>query len=44
VVNIRMDLAEIGWGSEDWISLAQDSDDWRALGNAVTNFWVPRNY
>jgi hypothetical protein len=23
---IRMDLREIGWGSEDWIQLAQDRD------------------
>jgi hypothetical protein len=23
---IRMDLSEIGWGSVDWIQLAQDRD------------------
>jgi hypothetical protein len=23
---IRMDLREIGWGSEEWIQLAQDRD------------------
>jgi hypothetical protein len=28
---IRMDLREIGWGSVDWIELAQDRDRWRAL-------------
>jgi hypothetical protein len=28
-----MDLREIGWGSVDWIQLAQDRDRWRALVN-----------
>jgi hypothetical protein len=31
--NIRMDLREIGWGGMDWIDLAQDRDQWRALVN-----------
>jgi hypothetical protein len=35
VDNIKMDLLEIGWGSVDWIGLAQDRDKWRALMNAV---------
>jgi hypothetical protein len=26
-----MDLREIGWGGMDWIDLAQDKDQWRAL-------------
>jgi hypothetical protein len=26
VDNIRMDIAEIGWGGVDWIGLAQDRD------------------
>jgi hypothetical protein len=26
VDNIKMDLREIGWGSMDWIDLAQDRD------------------
>jgi hypothetical protein len=39
--NIRMDLREIGWGGMDWIDLAQDRDQWRALVNAVMNLWVP---
>jgi hypothetical protein len=26
-----MDLREIGWGGMDWIDLAQDRDQWRAL-------------
>jgi hypothetical protein len=39
--NIKMDLGEIGWGSVDWIVLAQDRDQCRALVNAVMNVWVP---
>jgi hypothetical protein len=34
---IRMDLREIGWGSVDWVQLAQDRDRWRALANAEMN-------
>jgi hypothetical protein len=39
--NIRMDVGEIRWGGMDWIDLAQDRDQWRALVNAVMNLWVP---
>jgi hypothetical protein len=35
VDNIKMDLREIGWYGMDWINLAQDRDQWRALLNAV---------
>jgi hypothetical protein len=31
VDNIKVDLREIGWGGMDWIDLAQDRDNWRAL-------------
>jgi hypothetical protein len=39
--NIRMDLREIGWGGVDWIDLAQNRDQWRALVNTVMNHQVP---
>jgi hypothetical protein len=29
--NIKMEFTEIGWGGMDWIDLAQDRDQWRAL-------------
>jgi hypothetical protein len=29
--NIKMDLRDTGWGGMDWIDLAQDMDQWRAL-------------
>jgi hypothetical protein len=32
-----MDLGEVGWGDADWINLAQDRDQWKALVNAVLN-------
>jgi hypothetical protein len=33
--NVKMDLREIGWDGIDWIDLAQDRDQWMALGNMV---------
>jgi hypothetical protein len=36
-----MDLREIGRGVMDWIDLAQDRDQWRALVNKVMNLLVP---
>jgi hypothetical protein len=38
--NIRMDVRDIGWGGMDWIDLAQDRDQWRALVNTVMNLRV----
>jgi hypothetical protein len=41
VDNIKIDLREIEWDGMDWTDLAQDSDQWRALVNAVMNFRDP---
>jgi hypothetical protein len=41
VNNIKIDLREIGWDDIDWIDLAQDRDQWKALVNAVMNLRVP---
>jgi hypothetical protein len=41
VDNVKMDLGEIGWDGMDWIDLAQDRNQWRALVNMIMNFWVP---
>jgi hypothetical protein len=35
VCNNRIDLREIGWDGVDWIDLAQDTDQWRALVNTI---------
>jgi hypothetical protein len=43
VDNIKIDFREIGWGGMDWIELAQDRDQWRALVNTVMNLRVPGN-
>jgi hypothetical protein len=34
-----MDLGESEWGGVNWIGLVQSRDKWRALVNAVMNFW-----
>jgi hypothetical protein len=39
--NIRMDLRVIGWSVMDWIHLAQDRDQWRALVKTAMNLRVP---
>jgi hypothetical protein len=41
VDNIKIDLTEKGWGGVDWIDLAEDRDQWRALVNTVMNLRVP---
>jgi hypothetical protein len=41
VDDIKMDLREIGRDSMDWIDLAQDRDQWRALVNTMMNLRVP---
>jgi hypothetical protein len=38
---IKMDLREMGWSGIDWIDVAQDRDQWRALVYTVMNLRVP---
>jgi hypothetical protein len=40
VDNIKMDLIETEWGGVDWIDLAQNRGQWRALMNMVMKFRV----
>jgi hypothetical protein len=35
-----MDLKETGWDDMDWIDLAEDRDQWRAVLNTVMNLPV----
>jgi hypothetical protein len=43
VDSIKIDLRERGWDGMDWIDLAQDRNQWRALVNTVMNLQVPSN-
>jgi hypothetical protein len=39
--NIKMDLREIRCDYMDWIDLARDRDQWRALVSTVMNVRIP---
>jgi hypothetical protein len=39
--NIKIDFREIGWGGIDWLDLAQDRDQSRAIVNTIMNLRVP---
>jgi hypothetical protein len=39
--NINMDLKRDMMESMDWIDLAQDKDEWKALVNTIMNLRVP---
>ena len=39
--NIKMDFQEVGWRFTEFIDLAQDTNRWCALVNAVMNLRVP---
>jgi hypothetical protein len=41
--NIKMAHQDVRFEGMDWIDLVQDTDRWRALGNAVMNLRVPLN-
>jgi hypothetical protein len=36
-----VDLREIGWDGMDWINLAEDMNQWRAVVNTVMNLLAP---
>jgi hypothetical protein len=36
-------ILDMGWSGMDWIHLAKDRDQWRALVNMVMNFRDPSN-
>jgi hypothetical protein len=40
VDDIKIHLREIGWDDADWIDLAKDRDQWRALVNMVITFGI----
>jgi hypothetical protein len=39
--NIKIDLRKAGWVGMDWIDLAQERDQWRALVHMVMSLRVP---
>jgi hypothetical protein len=39
--NVKVDLRETRWSGMDWIDLAQNRGQWRALVNTVMNLGVP---
>ena len=41
--NIKMSFERLYGGGIHWISLAQDTDRWRAFVNMVMNLRVPQN-
>ena len=41
IINIKMDLTEIGNNTRDWVDSVQDRDYWKALVNAALNLRVP---
>jgi hypothetical protein len=40
--NIRTDHRKIGWEVMDWIHLAKDRDQWRALVDTEINLRLPK--
>jgi hypothetical protein len=41
MMDVKMDLGEIGSAGVDWNGVAQDRDKWRAVVNAAMNLRVP---
>jgi hypothetical protein len=47
VDTVEINLREIGWDGMDWIELAQDREQWRALVNTAMNLRflkIPGNF
>jgi hypothetical protein len=42
VDNIKIYLREIGWDGVDWMDLAQDMDQWKAVVKTSMNLRVPK--
>jgi hypothetical protein len=40
---LKLVLRNKRWGSVDYITVAQDRDQWRAIVNLVMNFQAPEN-
>jgi hypothetical protein len=40
---VKMKLRYMWWLFMDWLHVDQDTDQWRALANKVTNLWAVRN-
>jgi hypothetical protein len=40
-MKVETDLGERGWDGMDWMDLAQDMDQCRALVNVVMSLWDP---
>jgi hypothetical protein len=38
---MKLDVKKMGWGDMDWIHLAPDRDQWKALVQTVMNLRVP---
>jgi hypothetical protein len=38
---MKIDLTEIEWDGVDWIDLAQDGNQWRALMDTLMNLRIP---
>jgi hypothetical protein len=40
--NIKMNVKEIGWEGVEWMHVAQDRDQWRAVVNTVMTLRFPK--
>jgi hypothetical protein len=41
--NVKVDLREAEWSDLEWIHLAEDREQWRALVNTTVNLRVSEN-